>query len=247
MSMLATLAAVSAAVHAGHVPYRVSKLTRLLQDSLGGNTRTVMIATLSPAAFNYEETLSTLRYADRAKRIKNCPVVNEDPKARPRLPYGDQQLWPEIAHQAVMPATLSTLRRHANRAMRIKHCPVINKKPKARPQAGLQQPCSAVLLLILSCVAKLPLHAHGSEPSDGHHGLLCGWLAACLAGCSLWLHAVYILTPGQLATQHQAEPTCLLCGVCSNRCSPCVQDAPLEAGSIRVHCCVLSCCCCWPC
>ena len=62
------------------MPYRVSKLTRLLQDSLGGNTKTVMIATLSPAASNFEETLSTLRYADRAKHIKNRPVVNEDPK-----------------------------------------------------------------------------------------------------------------------------------------------------------------------
>ena len=50
-----------------HVPYRDSKLTRLLQDSLGGNTKTVMIAALSPADYNYEETLSTLRYADRAK------------------------------------------------------------------------------------------------------------------------------------------------------------------------------------
>ena len=64
------------------MPYRVSKLTRLLQDSLGGNTKTVMIATISPAACHLEETLSTLRYADRAKRIKNCPIVNEDPKVR---------------------------------------------------------------------------------------------------------------------------------------------------------------------
>jgi len=48
-----------------HVPYRDSKLTRLLQDSLGGNTRTYMVAAISPASFNYEETLSTLRYAAR--------------------------------------------------------------------------------------------------------------------------------------------------------------------------------------
>jgi len=54
-----------------HVPYRDSKLTRLLQDSLGGNVKTCMIANISPAATNYEETLSTLRYADRAKHIKN--------------------------------------------------------------------------------------------------------------------------------------------------------------------------------
>ncbi|KAA0149383.1 hypothetical protein FNF27_03343 [Cafeteria roenbergensis] len=63
-----------------HIPYRDSKLTRLLQDSLGGNTKTVMIANCGPAGYNYDETLSTLRYADRAKRIKNKPKINEDPK-----------------------------------------------------------------------------------------------------------------------------------------------------------------------
>ncbi len=63
-----------------HIPYRDSKLTRLLQDSLGGNTKTIMIAAVSPADYNYDETLSTLRYASRAKQIKNQPKVNEDPK-----------------------------------------------------------------------------------------------------------------------------------------------------------------------
>jgi kinesin family protein 3/17 len=63
-----------------HVPYRDSKLTRLLQDSLGGNTKTVMVANCGPADYNYEETLSTLRYAYRAKSIKNKPRINEDPK-----------------------------------------------------------------------------------------------------------------------------------------------------------------------
>lgn len=59
-----------------HIPYRDSKLTRLLQDSLGGNTKTIMIAAVSPASDNYEETLSTLRYASRAKFIQNKPIVN---------------------------------------------------------------------------------------------------------------------------------------------------------------------------
>jgi len=63
-----------------HIPYRDSKLTRLLQDSLGGNTKTLMIACVSPADNNYDETLSTLRYANRAKNIKNKPKINEDPK-----------------------------------------------------------------------------------------------------------------------------------------------------------------------
>ncbi|CAD7961229.1 unnamed protein product [Amoebophrya sp. A120] len=63
-----------------HIPYRDSKLTRLLQDSLGGNTKTMMVANCGPADYNYEETLSTLRYAHRAKSIKNKPKINEDPK-----------------------------------------------------------------------------------------------------------------------------------------------------------------------
>lgn len=59
-------------------------LLPLPQDNLGGNSKTVMVATISPASENYEETLSTLRYADRAKRIVNHAVVNEDPNSRVR-------------------------------------------------------------------------------------------------------------------------------------------------------------------
>ncbi|KAG6087172.1 hypothetical protein E4U30_000389 [Claviceps sp. LM220 group G6] len=67
---------------ATQVPYRDSVLTWLLKDSLGGNSMTAMIAAISPADINYDETLSTLRYADSAKRIKNHAVVNEDANAR---------------------------------------------------------------------------------------------------------------------------------------------------------------------
>ena len=63
-----------------YIPYRDSKLTMLLQDSLGGNTKTVMIANVGPADYNYDETLNTLWYAQRAKKIKNKPRINEDPK-----------------------------------------------------------------------------------------------------------------------------------------------------------------------
>ncbi|XP_038056544.1 kinesin-II 85 kDa subunit-like [Patiria miniata] len=63
-----------------HIPYRNSKLTRLLQDSLGGNAKTVMCANIGPAEYNYDETISTLRYANRAKNIKNNARINEDPK-----------------------------------------------------------------------------------------------------------------------------------------------------------------------
>ena len=61
------------------VPYRESVLTKLLQNALGGNSKTVMIAALSPADVNYDETLGTLRFADRVKRIRNMVVVNENP------------------------------------------------------------------------------------------------------------------------------------------------------------------------
>jgi len=66
--------------NSNHIPYRDSKLTRILQDSLGGNTKTVMCANAGPAQYNYDETISTLRYANRAKKIKNKPKINEDPK-----------------------------------------------------------------------------------------------------------------------------------------------------------------------
>ncbi|KAG9000608.1 kinesin-like protein Klp8 [Tulasnella sp. JGI-2019a] len=68
------------AAAAEHIPYRDSVLTWLLKDSIGGNSKTAMIAAISPA--DYDETLSTLRYADQAKKIKNKAVVNEDPNAK---------------------------------------------------------------------------------------------------------------------------------------------------------------------
>jgi len=73
-----------------HIPYRDSKLTRILQDSLGGNTKTLMIAAVSPASDNFDETMSTLRYASRAKLIKNKPIVNQDPKDAMLAQYAEE-------------------------------------------------------------------------------------------------------------------------------------------------------------
>jgi kinesin family protein 1 len=80
--VIAALADMSQGKKKTQVPYRDSVLTWLLKDSLGGNSMTAMIAAISPADINFDETLSTLRYADSAKRIKNHAVVNEDPNAR---------------------------------------------------------------------------------------------------------------------------------------------------------------------
>uniref|UniRef100_A0A8C6RZ82 Kinesin-like protein n=1 Tax=Nannospalax galili TaxID=1026970 RepID=A0A8C6RZ82_NANGA len=94
-----------------HIPYRDSKLTRLLQDSLGGNTKTLMVACLSPADNNYDETLSTLRYANRAKNIKNKPRINEDPKDTLLREYQEEiKRLKAILAQQMGPGYLSALR-----------------------------------------------------------------------------------------------------------------------------------------
>ncbi|RYE95217.1 MAG: hypothetical protein EOO41_05880, partial [Methanobacteriota archaeon] len=64
-----------------HVPYRDSKLTRLLQDSLGGNSYTLMVLCVSPASVNAEESMSSLRFGERAKKVRNVARVNVDPMA----------------------------------------------------------------------------------------------------------------------------------------------------------------------
>ncbi|XP_076392345.1 kinesin-like protein 98A isoform X2 [Megachile rotundata] len=88
-SVISALAEVSSASDASSsskrnvfIPYRDSVLTWLLKDSLGGNSKTIMIAAISPADCNYGETLSTLRYANRAKNIINKPTINEDPNVK---------------------------------------------------------------------------------------------------------------------------------------------------------------------
>jgi len=76
------ISALAEAKKTAHIPYRDSVLTWLLCQALGGNAKTFMIAAISPSADNFEESLSTLRYADRAKLIVNRAVVNEDPQAK---------------------------------------------------------------------------------------------------------------------------------------------------------------------
>ncbi|XP_051006487.1 chromosome-associated kinesin KIF4A-like [Acomys russatus] len=92
------------------VPYRDSKLTRLLQDSLGGNSHTLMIACVSPADSNLEETVNTLRYADRARKIRNKAVVNTDPQTAElnRLKHQVQQLQVLLlqAHGGSLPRSI---------------------------------------------------------------------------------------------------------------------------------------------
>jgi len=73
-----------------HIPYRDSKLTRVLQDSLGGNSRTLMIACVSPSDSDFMETLNTLKYANRAKNIKNKVVVNQDTSSKQILALRQQ-------------------------------------------------------------------------------------------------------------------------------------------------------------
>eukprot|EP00899_Mesostigma_viride_P008142 jgi/Mesvir1/17329/Mv07723-RA.1 len=120
-----------------HVPYRQSKLTRLLQDSLGGNSMTCMIACISTADINFDESLSTLKYANRARNIKNRPVVNVDAHSAElaQLRGEIQTLQQELEqHRAALPAqptgTRTPLADQSN-------LPVsTNAKPKALGGAG---------------------------------------------------------------------------------------------------------------
>jgi len=75
-----------------HIPYRDSKLTRLLEDSLGGNCKTTMIAMISPAYDGYQESISTLKFATRAKKIKNSAKINEDVDQRALLRKYEREL-----------------------------------------------------------------------------------------------------------------------------------------------------------
>ncbi|XP_067901805.1 kinesin-like protein KIF28 [Heterodontus francisci] len=81
-NVISALAEIAMGKKVLHVPYRNSTLTKLLQSTLGGNSKTMMIATVSPADICYEETLSTLRYAERTKNIQNKAVINENPTER---------------------------------------------------------------------------------------------------------------------------------------------------------------------
>ncbi|KAB7496099.1 Chromosome-associated kinesin KIF4, partial [Armadillidium nasatum] len=100
----------------GHIPYRDSKLTRLLQDSLGGNSHTVMLACVSPADSNLEETITTLRYADRARKIKNKPIINRDPQAAElaRLRQQIQQLQVQLLASASQSPQSTTVYQDSN-------------------------------------------------------------------------------------------------------------------------------------
>ena len=88
------------------VPYRASKLTHLLKQSLGGNSKTIMIAAISPADVNFKETLGTLQYADRAKQIQNKAVVNEDPTEK--LIRGLKEELEELKKQLKLQANSSS-------------------------------------------------------------------------------------------------------------------------------------------
>ncbi|CAD7701953.1 unnamed protein product [Ostreobium quekettii] len=94
----------------GHVPYRDSKLTRLLQDSLGGNSRTCMVACVSSADNCFDETLNTLKYANRARNIKNKPHVNREIRCSPGdLKSDAQELQLKLLRQYLDGSTLGAL------------------------------------------------------------------------------------------------------------------------------------------
>ena len=115
-NVISALAEQSGGKKGAFIPYRDSVLTWLLKESLGGNAKTIMIAALSPADINYEETLSTLRYADRAKQIKNAAVVNEDPNQKMIRELKEEvERLRKLAQGQALPVDVESLRGEARR------------------------------------------------------------------------------------------------------------------------------------
>ncbi len=115
-----------------YIPYKDSKLTRLLADSLGGNTKTVMFANISPASYNYDETLGTLRYASRAKLIKNAPKVNEDPKDALLKQYEEEikALKEKLANGGEMPGEIEEIEEYEEEEEENENNDLDNKEEK---------------------------------------------------------------------------------------------------------------------
>uniref|UniRef100_A0A3Q3WQF5 Kinesin-like protein n=1 Tax=Mola mola TaxID=94237 RepID=A0A3Q3WQF5_MOLML len=116
-----------------HIPYRDSKLTRLLQDSLGGNAKTVMIATVGPSHKSFDESLATLRYASRAKNIKNKPRINEDPKDALLRQF--QEEIARLKAQLEERGMLAKERRRRRNSKRLSKCMADAEEEKLREQA----------------------------------------------------------------------------------------------------------------
>lgn len=113
----------SLAENSSHIPYRDSKLTRLLQDSLGGNSKTIMIANIGPSEYNYSETITTLRYAHRAKNIQNKPIKNEDPQDAKLKEYQDEivRLRALIEERQTREKTMTKRKKTAKTKLRKEH------------------------------------------------------------------------------------------------------------------------------
>lgn len=143
-----------------HVPYRDSKLTRLLQDSLGGNARTLLIACVSPADSSVEESLGTLRYAQCAKRICNKPKVNTDPAA---VEVSDLRaaLSRARAQISALVAENERLRAHVKSAARLSSVnrPNISPRPAATIDSRTPQTACAS--------SHFPVRSHGLASDEG--------------------------------------------------------------------------------
>jgi hypothetical protein len=126
----------------GHVPYRDSKLTRLLQDSLGGNCMTSVLGCVSGALHHAEETLSTLRFVERAKKMKNSPRVNQDP--RNALLEENKRLKERVLQ---LEAEVSSLRGCSvcNRSARAQHIAVA--VAEASVNAPVRKTCSGCTMM----------------------------------------------------------------------------------------------------
>ena len=112
-----------------HVPYRNSKLTRLLQESLGGNAKTALVICCSPSSFNHDETVSTLRFGERAKRVKNRAKINQErtPEELMRLLRAAQKAIMMLEKKIQMLENELTSYRGGQKPIAIKDAKVVNE------------------------------------------------------------------------------------------------------------------------
>jgi hypothetical protein len=148
ISALVAISKNKAAGHHSHIPYRQSKLTRMLQDSLGGNSRTVMVACISPSDGSFEETLNTLKYAQRARNITNVAIVNrveDDVPSAAAVPEvlhvededeGDEQPEQVSAREAALQERVDELQ--AANAKLQEHAERVDRKAQKMGEANLK-------------------------------------------------------------------------------------------------------------
>ena len=151
------------------VPYRNSKLTRVLQESLGGNSITSMLAALSPAACNFEETLSTLKYANRAKAIKVNAVKNEESSQVNKLNEEIRLLKDKLMGQVSSVDYSSIEEKHKQQLLELEEAMRSTWEAKAKVSEEYELERYFIFLFLVFVSHKIYLSSLHCRPLPSHH------------------------------------------------------------------------------